>query len=285
MYVGYNTNGFAHHRIDDAISILADLGYEGIGLTLDHGVLNPLDANRLKEAERIRGLLEKRRLKVVIETGARFLLDPRHKHQPTLLSPTPELRQRRLRFLETCVELARVIGAEAVSFWSGSAIDDASEETLWQRLTQGCRSLMAEAAVYGVPLAFEPEPGMFIDTLSRFGEFEQRLGETPLGLALDLGHLHCQGEIPIADRIREWGDRIRVVHIEDMREGIHDHLRFGEGDMRFPPILAALRDMNYQGGIFVELSRHGHDAVRTAEHSFEFLKQMMSKGALGVGKR
>ena len=195
------------------------------------------------------------------------------KHQPTLLSPTPELRLRRLRFLENCVELARVIGAEAVSFWSGSATDDASEETLWQRLTQGCRSLMAEAAVYGVPLAFEPEPGMFIDTMSRFGEFEQRLGETPLGLTLDLGHLHCQGEIPIADRIREWKDRIRVVHIEDMNEGIHDHLRFGEGAMHFPPIFAALREINYQGGVFVELSRHGHDAVRTAEHSIEFLRQ------------
>ena len=36
MYrLGYNTNGLAHHRLDDALALLADSGYEGIALTLD----------------------------------------------------------------------------------------------------------------------------------------------------------------------------------------------------------------------------------------------------------
>jgi sugar phosphate isomerase/epimerase len=271
MYLGYNTNGFAHHRLDDALAILAELGYQGVGLTVDHGVLSPLDADWPREAERVRGLLDRLGLRCVIETGARFLLDPRRKHQPTLLSPTREERQVRLDFLAHCVRLARLLGADAVSFWSGSAFNDADPETLWGRLTAGCHRLLESAD--GVPLAFEPEPGMFVDTMTQFAELRRRLGSADLGLVLDIGHLHCQGETPIADRIRQWAELLRVVHIDDMRAGVHDHLAFGEGEIDFPPVLAALRDVGYSGGVFVELSRHSHDAIRTATRSVEFLSQ------------
>ena len=273
MYLGYNTNGFAHHRLDDALAILADLGYQGVGLTVDHGVLSPLDLDWRREAERVRGLLERHRLRTVIETGARFLLDPRRKHQPTLLSPSSDERKVRLDFLARCAELARLLGADAVSFWSGAAVDDADPETLWQRLTAGCHQLLEISA--GMQLAFEPEPGMFIDTMTQFAELRRRMGTSDLGLALDVGHLHCLGETPIADRIREWAEPLRVVHIDDMRTGVHDHLMFGDGEIDFPPVLAALDEVGYMGGVFVELSRHSHDAVRTAQRSIEFLTSRM----------
>ena len=37
MRLGYNTNGLAHHRLTDAIDLLADLGYQSVALTLDAG--------------------------------------------------------------------------------------------------------------------------------------------------------------------------------------------------------------------------------------------------------
>src|SRR5688572_4029187 len=99
MLLGYNTNGFAHHRLDDALAILSELGYRSVALTLDHDALDPFDPDLETEAERGRRLLERYQLRCVIETGARFLLDPRRKHQPTLLSATADERQRRQEFL------------------------------------------------------------------------------------------------------------------------------------------------------------------------------------------
>ena len=277
MYLGYNTNGFAHHRLDDALAILADMGYEGVGLTVDHHALDPFAAGWRRKAERVRGLLDRYRLKSVVETGARFLLDPRRKHQPTLLSPSPEERGVRLDFLSACAELCRLLGSDALSFWSGTATDAAPTEVLWERLTSECLTLVEKAP--GVRLAFEPEPGMFIDTMVAFAELQKRLPPSPLGLTLDLGHLHCQGE-PIAAIIHKWKDVIWNIHVEDMRRGVHDHLFFGDGEIDFPPVFTALTEIGYAGGVFVELSRHSHDAVRTAERSLTFLREARNRSTI-----
>src|SRR5581483_7744462 len=86
MRVGYNTNGFAHHRLEDALRILAQLGYQSVALTLDYHALNPYDPGMPSQAAAVRDLLRGLGLRVALETGARFLLDPWHKPQPTLLS-------------------------------------------------------------------------------------------------------------------------------------------------------------------------------------------------------
>ncbi len=271
MRLGYNTNGFAHHRLDDALAIIADLGYESVALTLDHHALDPFDPDLHKRIDDVRRLLDKLGLRCVIETGARFLLDPRHKHQPTLVSATNADRERRLSFLCDAVQIARELGADAVSFWSGRATDDAPPETHMERLVENCLRLADYAETRGVRLAFEPEPGMFIATMAQFSPLFEAMRSPCFGLTLDLGHLHCQGEEPIADHIKAWSHVLWNVHIEDMRRGIHQHLMFGEGEINFPPIFQALKDVRYAGGIHVELSRHSHDAVNAATQALAFL--------------
>ena len=51
----YNTNGLAHHRVEDAMRILADLGYDGIAITPDVGQID-LDRLHPGEVERVRSL-------------------------------------------------------------------------------------------------------------------------------------------------------------------------------------------------------------------------------------
>src|SRR5690349_16668045 len=116
MRYGYNTNGFAHHRLEDALTILARLGYGSVAITLDHHALNPFDADLPRQLDRVRSLLAELGLRCVIETGARFLLDPWRKHQPTLLSPEAPQRERRLDFLMRAADIAAELGADAVSF-------------------------------------------------------------------------------------------------------------------------------------------------------------------------
>jgi L-ribulose-5-phosphate 3-epimerase len=274
MLFGYNTNGFAHHRLEDALNILADLGYAGVAITLDHHALNPCDGELPDQLSRVTTILQKRNLRCVIETGARFLLDPRHKHQPTLLSLDKDNRDRRFQFLCQAVDIAAHLQADAVSFWSGTAISGEDVDLLWDRLVDGCRCLSEYAHAKKVRLAFEPEPGMLIDTMDRFAVLRDRVDHPAFGLTIDIGHLHCQGETPIADHLIRWKELLWNIHIEDMRRGVHDHLMFGEGEIEFKPVLQTLQQIGYSGGVHVELSRHGHDAVRTAENALAFLRSV-----------
>ena len=41
MFFGYNTNGLAHHDLFDAVELLAEIGYRGVAITIDHNALPP----------------------------------------------------------------------------------------------------------------------------------------------------------------------------------------------------------------------------------------------------
>ena len=121
-------------------------------------------------------------------------------------------------------------------------------------------------------LAFEPEPGMFIDSMAKYADLRQRVNHPRFGLTLDVGHLHCLGEMPLAPHLARWGERLWNVHLEDMRKGVHDHLMFGDGEMDIAGVLRDLRAAGYEGGVHVELSRHSHDAVETARKALAYLR-------------
>ncbi len=276
MFFGYNTNGFAHHAPADAVALVAGLGYRGIGITLDRGWMNPYDAEFPAQVKLWRQWLSKYQLRSVIETGARFLLDPRAKHEPTLVTADASERSRRIDFYHRAIDLASDLGSDCVSLWSGILYDQAESAVAWDRLVAGLEQVVRHAERRGVVVGFEPEPGMFLESMTQYDELRRRLDSQALRLTLDIGHLHCQGETPLADYIARYGSELVNVHIEDMRRGVHEHLQFGEGDIDFPPVLAALRKSGYQNGIYVELSRHSHAAPTAAQHALKFLADVVA---------
>ncbi|NLF06438.1 MAG: sugar phosphate isomerase/epimerase, partial [Pirellulaceae bacterium] len=199
MFLGYNTNGLAHHDLFDAVELLTEIGYRGVAITIDHNAISPRDSRSAEQLKRMRRLLKKLNMRSVIETGARFLLDPRAKHEPTLLS---ENRRRRIDFYKYAVDCAAELGSDCVSLWSGALQAPISRMEAMDRLVEGLHETLDHAAAKNVVIAFEPEPGMLIDSMRAFEELLERIDAPNLRLTLDVGHLHCQGETPIADVIR-----------------------------------------------------------------------------------
>ncbi|WP_327112614.1 sugar phosphate isomerase/epimerase [Streptomyces sp. NBC_01341] len=270
---GYGTNGLTDLRLDDALGLLADLGYDGVGLTLDHMHLDPMAPDLAARTRRVAGRLAELGLGVTVETGARYVLDPRRKHGPSLLDPDPEARAARTALLVRAVDVAAELGAHAVHCFSGITPPDTTTDTAWERLTEALSPVLDAAGRAGVPVAVEPEPGHLLATLADFHRLRTLLGDPgPLGLTLDIGHCQCLEPAPPVECVKEAAPWLRHVQIEDMRRGTHEHLPFGDGEIDFPPVLEALAATGYSGLTVVELPRHSHAGPELARHSIDFLR-------------
>ncbi|WP_432194530.1 sugar phosphate isomerase/epimerase family protein [Streptomyces sp. bgisy027] len=282
LRLAYGTNGLTDLRLDDALFLLADLGYDGVALTLDHMHLDPMAPDLSDRVGRLARTLRTLELSVTIETGARYILDARRKHGPSLLDPDPEGRAARVRMLMRAVQIAADLGAHAVHCFSGVLPDGVDPDSAWKWLTDELSIVLYTATGLGMPLAVEPEPGHLLATLADFHHLRHLLGRPDaLGLTLDIGHCQCLERASPADCVRSAAPWVRHVQIEDMRRGIHEHLPFGAGEIDFPPVLDALADLThdgYPGLISVELPRHSHAGPSLAKSSLHYLRGL-EKGA------
>jgi sugar phosphate isomerase/epimerase len=287
--LAYNTNGLSHHRLPDALRLLHDLGYQGVALTPDVGQLDPYHL-KPGEVASVRALAQDFGLALAVETGARFLLDPRRKHRPSLLEESAADRARRAEFLVRSIDLATELGAGVVSIWSGTAPGDVKadvgeddvpheRERIWDRLCTQLTPILRHAVERKVELAFEPEPGMFVERPAGYLELARRLGDQgeELGLCLDVGHLLVTGDVPVGDVIRESAPHLVHVHLDDVAGGVHEHRMFGQGDLDLKEVLASLAAVDYPGLAAVELSRDAHRGAQAAEEAMGHLRAALAQ--------
>ena len=210
-------------------------------------------------------------LAVVVETGARYLLDPWTKHHPTLVS---DGWLRRVDFLRRAIRVAADLGAECVSFFSGALPPGTDPELARTRLIDALPQVIEEAVARGVPLGLEPEPGHVVERLDDALALRAALGEPEtLGITLDVGHCVAVETDDAATCLRRAGKLLVNVQLDDMPRGVHEHREFGEGELDLPATLAALAEIGYPGLASVELPRHSYAAPLIARRALTALQR------------
>ncbi|MCD4532689.1 sugar phosphate isomerase/epimerase [Nocardioides sp. cx-169] len=275
LRLGYGLNGFAGHRLADACAVVASLGYEGVGLTLDQPHLDPF-GDLPRQIAHARRCLDAHDLASVVETGSRYVLDPWHKHEPTLVSD--EGRERRVELLRRAVRIAHELGSEAVSCWSGTAPPGVGASVLWRRVVGGLAPVLDDAADLGVTVCVEPEPGMFLATLDDVLALRSRFGDPEhLQVTLDLGHLVCNEPRTPAETVRRAAPVLGNVQVDDMVRDVHEHLELGTGELDLDSVLGALEAVGYDGLACVELPRHSHAAPTVAASTMAALSSSLER--------
>ncbi|WP_211215455.1 sugar phosphate isomerase/epimerase family protein [Agromyces subbeticus] len=273
--IGYGTNGFADHTLDDTLTVLEANGYGALALTLGHPHLDPFADDAFERAARLRTHLDELGWPVVVETGSRYLLDPFVKHRPTLVDLDAEPR---LRFLARAIELAAALRADCVSLWSGVVPGDVSPADAWSMLVERMGGIVELADTAGVRLGFEPEPGMLVETVADALRLRGELGApAAFGITVDLGHCVAVEPEGVVGALRAAGGLLVNVQVDDMLPGVHEHLELGHGQLDLAAALATLHEIDYRGVAAIELPRHSHDAPGAAARGIRAIRDALEE--------
>jgi protein FrlC len=256
MRLAYSTNAFTRHPLAHAIDAIADLGYAGVEILCDRPHWFATEVSRA-EAEDVAARLARRGLAVsnLNANTANGYFDPappENVFEPALSNVDPVLRRWRQDYTLAAIELARIVGAPAVSITTGRPRPGCPPQQAFAYLVDSLKRICDAAERMGIRIGIEYEPGLLVERAEEVRAVLDAVDSELLGVNLDIGHSWLDGEGP-EDAIELLAGRIWNVHVEDIRGMKHYHLVPGDGDMPFERYFAALRHAQYDGFLTVEL--------------------------------
>jgi sugar phosphate isomerase/epimerase len=270
MKLAFSTNAYLNFSFRDAVTRLAKIGYQGVEIMAD--VPHAWPAYMLPEQKQaIRQALADNKL--AISNINSFMMhavnDPRQKYwHPSWIEPDRHYRQIRIDHTKRALTLAKELGAPCITTEPGGPVEPGQSWTSALKLfVETIKPVAEHAEKEGVLLLVEPEPGLLIETVDQFLEFMKHIDSPAIGMNFDIGHAYCVKDDPAAS-IPRCAQYIRHFHLEDIAATrVHEHLVPGEGAIDFKAALQAIRAINYDGWVTIELYPYidnPDEAARTA---------------------
>lgn len=162
-------------------------------------------------------------------------------------------RRRALDHLRECVAVAAEAGAKLIGgpvyAPIGYHTDRRRTEDEWQRAVECLQALGATLDEHGVTLSIEPvnrSESLFLNTGAEARALCQAVGHARVGVTIDTFHANIE-EKSIPDSIKLLGARLKHIHASENDRGL-----LGSGHVDFPAIVAALREIGYEGYLMIE---------------------------------
>lgn len=221
--------------LEEAVPFAVAHGFDFLELNMENGF-----ARNTVDTSAVRSLVKDAGLDLVVHLP--FRLDAG--------SPHDGVRDGACRELEASIETALEFGATkgvfhahsivSPDYWDATVVRDAMLDSI-DRVSGFAASRGFEACV-------ENLKGPFLD----IGDFPGLLQDASddMRVCLDTGHAHATDHDVAwqADFIREYGDRISHVHLNDTRRSDADeHIPVGVGMLDFGVLVDAMRDADWSG--------------------------------------
>jgi sugar phosphate isomerase/epimerase len=259
---------FQDWPFDRALRFARECGYTGIEFAPFTMNKNAYDISAT-ERESVRRLAEAENLEVV---GLHWLLAFTHGYY--LTSPDKQVRAETARYLGELARLCSDLGGRIMVLGSPrqrNLLPGVTHDQALEYAADVIRRAVPSLLDHDIVLAVEPlgpEEGDFLRTAESGEQLLDMIDSEACGLHLDVKAMASE-QRPIEEIIRLHSARMVHFHANDAnRRGP------GMGDIDFKPIFRALRDVQYEGWISVEVFDYTPGVEALARDSIQYLQHM-----------
>jgi sugar phosphate isomerase/epimerase len=254
----------------------ARLGYDGLEIAPFTLTGSPEEISAA-DAAKIRATVEASGLVV---TGLHWLLVK--PEGLSLTDPDATVRARTLEVMSRLVGLCAELGGAVLVHGSPKQRQIAPGEThaiALARLRDACAQVALAAARAGVVYCIEPlsrRETALVNTIGEAAELVRSIDHPNLKTMIDCSAAGLTETQPVAALIDHWLPTGLIAHLQ-----VNDPNRRGpgQGEMKFAPIIAALKRNNYAGTIAVEPFDYSPDGPAAAAFSAGYLRGLLEASA------
>lgn len=231
------------YTLEDTIYRLSTMGYDGIeiGCASPHAWPDYLSKERRTEVKEI---LQKNRLNV-----AAMLPAPGGGLGVNPSSPLKEEREFTVRHYKDVIRLAHDWECPTVIWIAGWVVHGTSQQDAYQYSVDGLTNCARYAKDLGITLVVEPTPAdsNLIESADDALSLAADAGEENVKVMFDTYHALYRNEVP-SDYVYRMREKLHHIHISD-----NNRLPPGQGNGNFDSVLKALKEIDYQGYLSLEV--------------------------------
>ncbi|MFC7073973.1 sugar phosphate isomerase/epimerase family protein [Halovenus rubra] len=275
--LAFSTNAYTRFSLPAAVERIADVGYDGVEILADdpHAFFPEFGH---KDRKAVVDHLEETGLEVSninanTATGYYDDAPPSAFFEPSLCTANEDDRRWRIEYTKDAIDLAKQVGAPAVSVTTGQSLPGNPPEQARDILVDSLHKILDDAEPKGIDIGIEFEPELLVESTGEVLDLIDDIGRDSLGINLDLGHAAVYGE-SLPETISRTDGYITGIHLEDIvggRRGKHYHRIPGEGDLDFEAIFDSLEQIGYDGFATLELYTYPGEPTRAAREALDYL--------------
>jgi sugar phosphate isomerase/epimerase len=195
----------------------------------------------------------------------------------TLASIDADERAHAVAEAERALHVARRIPAAVLVAHLGvpRSQSSAPEDNNREAARRSIEELQRLAAPLEVRIAVEVIPNELSRTGSLVYFVEEDLEASGVGICLDFGHAHLEGDL--LDAIETASGHLITTHVHDNRGRSDEHLVPFEGTIDWPAAMTAMQKVGYDQTLLFEIAAHGSpkDTLARARKAREKLERML----------